>query len=304
MNGERQDNGGIPRAIRHSMERVGDQIRQLPNEYELTDISPFATSAAVYFMDGYSDATVQLRESGEILRFEFHDQSTSIAASSPFVHRAAGQDEVFVPAPPPLRPVARAPFGTPETYQRSTATHAMQVISMDMRGVDGHSRLLIGLPYAELHPEIFFRSGLFEGGDDAQSYGVVQSLTEFVDPELGEPSVRSNGYPARSFFAIYHLIETPIGALFNKRASQMELQPSSDGKLALSLPPIPFEYTLMNGPIPLYAAEEPDGPPLGDVTVAHHRSGEAAQFASEAAWPWHAIDLVRISAAREHLSDR
>jgi len=283
---------------------LGDQLRHFPQEYELTDISPFATSAAVYFMDGYSDATVQLRESGEILRFEFHDRSTSIAASSPFVHRAGAQEEVFAPAPPPLRPLARAPDGTPEAYDRSTTTHAMQVVSMDMRGLDGHSRLLIGLPYAELHPEIFFRPGLLEGGDDGQSYGVVQSLTEFIDPEVGGPTIRSNGYPARSFFAIYHLIETPIGALFNKRASQMELQPSADGKLALSLPPIPFEYTLMNGPIPLYAVEEPDGPPLGDVTLAHHRSGEAAQFASEAAWPWHAIDVETIAAVRERLGYR
>ena len=98
-----------------------------------------------------------------------------------------------------------------------------------------------------------------------------------------------------------HLPKAPIGALFNKTASQMELQPSSDGKLALSLPPIPFEYTLQNGPIPLYSVDEPDGQPLRDVTLAHHRATDGAQVASNQAWPWHVIDMKRIDAMRTDL---
>jgi hypothetical protein len=277
--------------------RFGDSLLSLPEPYDFGDLSPFATSAAIYFMDGTSDATVKLRGSGEELKFDFHDESTSIGASSPFVHRPGGDATAYVPAPQPLSPEARRPSDAPAGYDRPTSTHVLQVISMNMRGEDGSSRLLIGLPYAEAHPELFFRKGLLEAGDDAQSYGVVQSLTEFATAD-GGVSLSLNGYPARSFFSIYHLIETPIGSLFNKRASQMELQPDAEGKLALSLPPIPFLYSLLNGPIPLYDVKEPDGEPLADLVAAHHEGKKSAQYPSMEAWPTRMPDLATIERFR------
>lgn len=277
--------------------RFGDRLVSIPEPYDFGDLSPFATSAAIYFMDGTSDATVRLRGSGEELKFDFHDKSTSIAASSPFVNHSGDDAAAYVPAPPPLSPVARRPSDAPAGYDRPTSTHFLQVISMNMRGADGSSRLLIGLPYAEAHPELFFRKGLLEAGDDAQSYGVVQSLTEFTIRD-GGVSLTLNGYPARSFFSIYHLIETPIGALFNKRASQMELQPDPEGKLALSLPPIPFLYSLLNGPIPLFDVKEPNGEPVADLVAAHHEGKKSAQAASVEAWPTRTPDLARIESFR------
>lgn len=277
--------------------RFGDSLASMPEPYDFGDLSPFATSAAIYFMDGTSDATVRLRGSGEELNFDFHDESTSIATSSPFMHQPGDDATAYVPAPMPLSPEARRPSDAPVGYDRPTSTHVLQVISMNMRGEDGSSRLLIGLPYAEAHPELFFRKGLLEAGDDAQSYGVVQSLTEFRKGD-GGVSLSLNGYPARSFFSIYHLIKTSIGALFNKRASQMELQPDEDGKLALSLPPIPFLYSLLNGPIPLYDVKEPDGEPVADLVAAHHEGKKSAQHPGLEAWPSRAPDLASLERLR------
>lgn len=264
--------------------------------YEPSEISPFTPSGCIYFMDGFSAATFQIHDSEEEFTLEFWDKNTSISASAPFVFDEDSLNrEVYLPVPKPLEPFAYFPLNTPDRYTRETSTHLMQVISMNMRETDSSSRLLIGLPYAEEYPELFFNSELFEGEvDDGSSYGVVQSLTEFEDPITKKPEVGSNGYPARSFFAIYHLLETPVGTFFNKKATQMELQPSRDGKLGLKLPPIPFYYSLINGPIPLYSVDEPEGDPVGQlVAAAHHAEGPAREPTDEA-WPWHQPDLESI----------
>ena len=174
---------------------------------------------------------------------------------------------------------------------------------MNMRSKETESRLLIGLPYAERYPELFFRRDLFgetRRDTSAASFGVVQSLTEFSESN-GDKTPATNGYPARSFFAIYHLIETPIGPLFNKRSTQMELQPSADGKLALKLPPIPFKYSLINPPIPLFLASDPDGQPVADLISAAHHDGGAAAVPTSDAWPWHIPDLPAVKSAIEAL---
>jgi hypothetical protein len=284
-------------ALRRTLERFGEQLRSLPAPYDVTDVSPFATSPAVYFMDGQSDATIRLRGSGEEIQLEFHDANTSISASAPFLYDPQARAEQYTPGPEPLEPVARHPVGAPRRYSAKTSTHYLQVISMNMRSADGVSRLLIGLPYAEAYPQLFF-SPVFERSPNALSFGVVQSLTRFVDPSTREAGLRWNGYPARSFFSILHLVETPLGAFFNKVPSQMELQPSADGKLALSLPPIPFMYTLFNGPIPLFDVADPSGPPVADLVAAHHHAERAAQAPSADAWPWHLPDLKRIRSPR------
>src|SRR5262249_43938590 len=152
-----------------------------------------------------------------------------------------------------------------------------QVISMNMRERDSNCRLLIGLPYAEKYPELFFRQDIFnDGKTGGSSYGIVQSLTEFDDPETGRRTTEANGYPARSFFAIYHILETKVGTFFNKKPSMMELQPNEQGKLALTLPPIPFNYQLINGPIPLFDVNHPDSSPVGELIAAHHESTQPA----------------------------
>ena len=257
--------------------------------YDLTDISPFPPSAAVYWMDGWSDATFVLRDSQEKVYLDFTDRNTVIAASSPFVFdeelAISGQ---YTPVPEPLDPSAHLPLDTPARYQRNTTSHMMQVISMNMKHSDGKSRLLIGLPYLEDFPEIYFNSELYpERIKDASSFGIVQSLTEFSDPILETREEASNGYPARSFFAIYHILDTPAGTFFNKKATQMELQPSPSGKLALKMPPIPFSYNLINGPIPLYDVQNPDGKPIGNLVAAHHNDRGAARAPTDTAWPFH-----------------
>ena len=277
-----------------------DWLSGIPRPYSWRDIAPFSPSSAVYFMDGYSDARIRLRESEEEILLQFWDKNTSIAASAPTVF-AAGQEEVdhFTAVPPPLQPLARFPENTPDRYKRTTTYHALQVISMNMKAKDSDARLLIGLPYAEKYPELFFRTDIFgidRRDESAASYGVVQSLTEFNESG-GHKSPYTNGFPARSFFAIYHLIETPIGALFNKKATQMELQPSTDGKLALKLPPLPFNYSLINGPIPLFSVDEPDGQPIADLLAAHHNDQAAATVPTRDAWPWHGPSLEAIEPA-------
>lgn len=268
----------------------------LGDPYEATDISRFNPSGAIYFMDGYSDARIKLRGSGEEIFLQFWDKNTSISASAPIpFERERVMQGLYVPAPPPLRPVAYMPLDAPIRYARSTSCHLMQVISMNMKHQDGQSRLLIGLPYAEAYPRVFYDESLFpEGRDDGSSFGMVQSLTEFVDSETGVREAATNGYPARSFFAIYHIIETPVGAFFNKKATQMELQPGKDGKLALTLPPIPFKYDLINGPIPLYDVEDPSGEAIADLVEAHHHDAGAASVATKDAWPYHQPDLAKI----------
>jgi hypothetical protein len=260
----------------------------LPAPYDLIDISPFAPSGAIYFMDGFSDVRFRLYASGEEIYLQFADKNTSIAASAPKLYDPSLEtQDIFLPAPPPLVASARFPYNTPAAYKRTTTFHLMQVISMNMRDTQSPSKLLIGLPYAEQYPSLFFNSNLFEGGvSSAYSYGIVQSLTEYTDPNRGVRDAIDNGYPARSFFAIFHILETPVGTFFNKKATQMELQPASSGKLALKLPPIPFLYALINGPIPLYDVNDPNGPAVGELISAHHRDDDEADMRTDEAWPW------------------
>jgi hypothetical protein len=281
-------------------------ITGLGTPYDATDLSPFNPSGAIYFMDGYSDAKIRLRASGEEILLQFWDKNTSISASAPFVFdEERARQGVYLPAPPPLRPIAHAPLDAPGRYMRSTSAHLMQVISMNMKHQDGASRLLIGLPYAEAYPRIFYDGSHFpEGREDGSSYGMVQSLTEFTDPATGTRETDANGYPARSFFAIYHIIETPVGAFFNKKATQMELQPNGNGKLALRLPPIPFNYALINAPIPLYDVADPSGEPVAELVDAHHHDAGAANMATEDAWPYHQPDVAGIERSVAKLSRR
>ncbi len=155
------------------------------------------------------------------------------------------------------------------------------------------ARLLIGLPYAEKYPKIFFHKGLLDHADNASSFGVVSSLTEFVNPLTGRKDMGSNGFPARSAFAVFHLLESKIGALFNKTPSVMELQPDSEGKLALKLPPIPFNYSIINTPIALYDVEKPDGQPLADLVMAAHPCRTSPVAAATEVWPWHLPDVKK-----------
>ena len=74
----------------------------------------------------------------------------------------------------------------------------------------------------------------------------------------------------------------------------MELQPSADGKLALKLPPLPFKYALINGPIPLYLTDDPDGEAIADLVAAHHHDRAEAIAETDDAWPWHTPDVGRI----------
>lgn len=272
----------------------------IPAPYSWRDIAPFSPSSAIYFMDGYSDATIRLRESHEELFLQFWDKNTTISASAPELFGPGKERaQLFTAVPRPLAPFARFPENTPDRFKRATTYHALQVISMNMKAKDSDARLLIGLPYAEKCPDLFFRDDIFgvdSRDESAASFGVVQSLTEFA--ELGgERTKLTNGYPARSFFAIYHLIETPVGALFNKKATQMELQPSTAGKLALKLPPLPFTYSLINGPIPLFLVDEPEGDAIADLVAAHHNDQAESTVATIDAWPWHGPDLDRIEAA-------
>ena len=46
----------VVRRLVRTQGRFGEQLRTLPDPYDFGDLSPFATSAAVYFMDGTSDA--------------------------------------------------------------------------------------------------------------------------------------------------------------------------------------------------------------------------------------------------------
>jgi hypothetical protein len=303
MSNEKPEESGLTSKLDTS--RYGRLLTQLPQPYDLTDISPFSPSAAIYFMDGYSDVTFSLHGSGEELYLEFWDQNTSISASSPLLYdNEVVTKGIYVPAPQPLRPAASYPKDTPERYTRPTNLHLMQVISMNMRAKDSPARLLIGLPYAEKYPELFFQTNIFENGDTASSYGVVQSLTEFSDSVTGDKTVSSNGYPARSFFAIYHILETKVGTFFNKKATQMELQPSEEGKLALALPPIPFVYSLINGPIPLFDVKDPNGDPIGELKAAHHESNRDARIPTEEAWPFHQPDLNRIEDALKKVGNQ
>jgi hypothetical protein len=274
--------GGVQRIVRH-----------LSSPYTVKDYAVFPQSSAIYFMDGFSSATVKFRGGDQQITMDFTDASTSISASMPFLHDdALCQQGLFVPVPPPLEPVAYLPKRTPDRDTRDTTSILLQVVSMDMRSKDNTSRLLIGLPYAERYPRLFNGgAGFTYGARTGASYGVVQSLTEIVDAS-GRRDVNSNGFPARSFFGIYHIVETPIGALFNKIPTQMELQPSKEGKLALALPPIPFWYELINGPIPLYDVDKPDGEPVADLVRAAHGSRSAATTANLEAWPWHTPHLA------------
>ncbi len=262
-------------------------LQGLPHPHELTDIGRFSPSPAIYFMDGRSSATIRILASGEQLTFNFSDENTSISSGAPFVFdpRQAAQSSYTI-APPPLKPIAHFPEAVPDSYKRQTTVHLLQVVSMNMRDATSGARLLIGLPYVQQAPDLFFRTGVFEGGvEGASSYGIVSSLTEFTNPATRRKEVDSNGYPARSVFAIYHLLETRIGTFFNKKPTVMELQPNREGKLAIKLPPIPFNYRLINGPIPLFDSRRPDGPAVAETITAAHGADRPATIPTPA-WPF------------------
>jgi hypothetical protein len=247
-------------------------------DYDCTDVSPFAPSAAIYFMNGYSDATVRVYTTDEKMTFRWWDQATSIAASAPLTRGVHNMEEgAFLVAPRPLHSKAAFPSGMPGPYHKARTLQLLQVISMNMRSKDGKSSLLIGFPYANKYPSVFFGGGFADDATDASSYGLVASLTDFE---------RENGYPARSCFAVYHILETEMGVFFNKKPTVMELQPSENGKLALTLPPIPFKYELINGPIPLYDIRNPEGAPVAEVVAAHHHDNGASRAPEKSAWPW------------------
>jgi hypothetical protein len=236
-------------------------------------------------MDGFSSATVRVIGMDEdVAELQFFDDNTAIAVSTPLLFdENVLRQGVFVPVPCPLESVAFMPIDTPERFLRGRSLQMTQVISMKMDGLEG--RLLIGLPFAEEYPEIFFNSELFpEGVNTAASYGMISSLTNFPEPDDG--LLPTNGYPARSFFAVYHILETAFGTFFNKKATQMELQPDTEGKLALTMPPIPFQYSLINSPIPLYDVNDPFGDPVFAIRLAAHHDGGPAKALAEDDWPW------------------
>lgn len=246
--------------------------------YAKEDINPFVPSSAIYFMDGISQATVKLQQPKQEITMRWHDNATSIAASAPVIpNKMRIEDGAFLVAPEPLRSWAHFPSGVPPAYKEGKAMQLLQVISMNMRSDDGKSSLLIGLPYAQKYPQVFSREGFADGAKDAMSFGVVSSIKDVP----GE-----NGFPARSCFAVYHILETEFGVYFNKKPTVMELQPTNDGKLALTLPPIPFRYELVNGPIPLYDIRNPEGPPIGEVVAAHHESSSHVRAIEKGSWPW------------------
>jgi hypothetical protein len=267
----------------------------LPQTYELKDLSPFNPDPAIYFMNGFSDATIQLHGSQEEVSFHWVDENTSIAASAPVVYREEdGRNGAYVSVPRPLKPLAFYPTNIPNEYKRETTAHLMQIVSMNMQALDGSSSLLIGLPFAERYPDLFF-SEVVSGDENkgASSYGVVSSLTQFTDIRTGQKTERSNGYPARSIFAVYHLLESKVGTFFNKKPTVMELQPDPQGKLALTIPPHNFIYKLINGPISLYDVREPRGEPVAVLKVAKHGKGDVAAQFNPKAWPFRGTNSSR-----------
>lgn len=263
--------------------------------YSAKDFGPLPPSSAIYFMDGESEATIRFLATGKEMTFKFRDQGTSITASAPKLLSDAVKAPLFVPAPSPLRPLAEAPTGLPDEYQKEAVVQLLQVVSMNMRAEQGGAGLLIGLPYAEKYPEIFFnKKALGNDRDDASSFGMVHSL---VTADGGRPETKDTskaGYPARSVFDVLHIVETPLGAYFNKKPTRMELQSDKDGKLALTLPPIPFSYRLVNGPIPLFDVKNPDGKPVAEIIAAHHDSGNAMPGPREDSWPAHQPNIGKI----------
>jgi len=94
-----------------------DWLAQIPGPYDWRDVAPFAPSGAVYFMDGYSDARIQVLESEEEFFLQFWDQNTSISASAPQVfERGSLERELYTPVPPPLKSWSRFPENTPDRY--------------------------------------------------------------------------------------------------------------------------------------------------------------------------------------------
>jgi hypothetical protein len=275
---------------------VNQQVEVGGSTYRITDISPFSPSAAIYFMDGYSEATVEVHSTGQKMTFRFRDENSSIASSAPrFFDENLFTTSVYVPAPPPLSPRAFFPLEPPDEYLRKRTVQILQVISMNMRDQETGSRLLIGLPYAEHYPRVFFSLGeLGSSRETAASYGAVVSLTNFDGLGSGKMPAGANGYPARSFFDVLHILETPLGTFFNKKPTRMELQPDQDGKFALALPPIPFRYHLINGPIPLYSLDDPLGGPVASIVAAAHGSDAPSLRPSLDSWPIHQPDLDRI----------
>ena len=260
-------------------------ITGIPQPYDVRDVSPFSPAPSIYFVNGRVDATIRLN-SGQQFTVAFGDVNTSIAATAPFVFTPeAVANGIYAPVPGPLQPRAFLPSELPAAYRVATTMHLLQVVSMNMQSDDKSARFLVGLPYVERYPQLFAAERLFEGGRaGASSYGAVTSLTRYS----GDP-VKANGFPARSSLALFHVIETPFGAFFNKKPAVMELQPDRSGKLALALPPIPFDYRLVNGPIPLYAVDRPDGDPVGELLGAAHVSHAGPASSGEPdrnTWPF------------------
>ena len=104
-------------------------IDEIPTPYSWKDVATFSPSAAVYFMDGYSDARIRIRGSNEEIFLSFWDRNTAISASAPRVFDPRIEETmVYTPAPEPLTSHARLPEATPEAYKRLTSQHLMQVI--------------------------------------------------------------------------------------------------------------------------------------------------------------------------------
>jgi hypothetical protein len=229
---------------------------------EQSGAEPFPQSPATYVIHGDSDVGVRVISTGAVINLHLEDFATRIAASAPFVSGSSiDLGGAFVPAPFPLPTIAPEPLAPPPLFNLGPRPEIhMQVISMIM--TDGTNNLLIGLPYAERYPEIFFNNTLFVGGSPAFSFGEMESTIASTD-------TATVGFPARSYFNVFHILETPFGVFFNKQFSQMELGPL-DGHLALEMPPNGHTYDLINGPILLFDVNNPNGPAVAILEEAHH----------------------------------
>lgn len=226
-------------------------ISAIPTAYA----APFLQSPATYTIHGDSTITVQVISTGQIINLSLDDPATVIAASAPFLNGSSTDLQgAFVPVPPPLPNLAPEPLSPPPNFNSSNLLSEihMQVVSMVM--TDGVSNLLIGIPYANKYPSIFFDQNLFVGNSPAFSFGEMESM--ILDTVTG--------FPARSYFDVFHILETPFGTFFNKQFSQMLLEG------ALNMPPDGQTYDLINGPIDLFDVNNPNGLAVARVINAHH----------------------------------
>lgn len=222
----------------------------------------FPQAAKQYLLSGYSDVTIELLGSGQTFSVHLVDPDTLIAASAPHLDGSAADiSGVPVPAPSPLSPIAFEPQSPPAGFNLGTCEIHMEVVHMHM--TDGTNNLLIGLPYAQTYPDLYFDPNIFIGGaPNANSFGEMEA-------ESSNTACGATGFPARSYFDVFHILQTPLGTFFNKKFSQMRLQPLN-GVLAVELPPYGYTYTLVNGPIELYDINDPHGPPVAEVIAAAH----------------------------------